>query len=80
MNARHPGAHAAEEVPALADVGHLVDHDLVQEVANALARLRLVGEHLVQQGIDVPVEGDAQELGHEGGRVLDDVGNAGKRR
>src|SRR5262249_15406185 len=66
----HARARPAQEVPALADVGELVDHDLVEQVADTLAGLRLVVGHLVQQGIGVALKGDAEQLGHEGWRIL----------
>ena len=71
----------ADEVAALADVRHLVGHDLAQQLAHAVARLRLVGEDVVEDPVDVEIERQPHQLAHEGRRRHDRLGERrGKSR
>src|SRR6266404_8203038 len=48
-------------------LGELVGHDLSQELADAIAGLRLIGENLVEGAIDVLIHSQSHQLSHEGG-------------
>src|SRR5262249_8367246 len=74
-SASNPDLEGPEEVAALTDVGDLVHHDLVQQVADPPARLRLVGQQPIQQRIELTVERHAQELRHERHRIREGSGD-----
>ena len=62
-----------DEIPPLADVGHLVGHDLAQQRPHAVPRLGLVAHDVVEHGVDVEIERQAHELADEGRRIHEDA-------